>query len=470
MPSLEHLIQHYMTFSDGLPINLRHPVPPRSKPPLPNFATIPKSNRRALKSPPSLSPINNNEAAAATTTTSSMRPPTKRNVSIPNDAMMMNTIGICAAGDGGGSGEKQSSPSKSKNIDLLNFRSLKMKSPRKNIIIDGMKSLKKKQSKNNEKPAAPVAADVERLPPQLSTSLTNLSFSSDLKLASINIHSSPPTPASPLDTLYNVPTNNTMVVTATVEAINNNVVDNTATNTDYFTARDSDYFSAQDKDTEEIYFIDAPAIIQQESSSSAVPPPLPNSAPPKMSKPLIGYTAFRHVPHFPDGASTSIRPAPDNNNQAPLVYNRLDSSISLQSTASDRFFRQQSSVDSSASPRILPTDGSNKCTTNPMYFIPKDNLELHEVLGEGEFGSVYRGSFRREAGDDENKIIPVAVKTLHDEHCTQNRTEFLREASVMIKLQHHCIVNMIGISRVSILLKNIPKIIIHYNVFFRVHH
>lgn len=45
--------------------------------------------------------------------------------------------------------------------------------------------------------------------------------------------------------------------------------------------------------------------------------------------------------------------------------------------------------------------------------------------------------------------IPVAIKTLHDEHCKENRAEFLREASVMIKLSHHCIVKLIGISKVS---------------------
>lgn len=438
MPSLEHLIQHYMTFSDGLPINLRYPVPPRSKPPLPNFATIPKSTRVGLKSPSTLNLSNDVEAAAA----AASRPFAKRNVSIPNDAMMMNTVGICAADEKELLPEK-STPSKSKNHDILNFRSLKIKSPRKNIIIDGMKSLKKKQTtKKVDKSSTVAEMDAKSEIPQLSLSLKNLSFSSDLKLATNST-------TVPLDTLYNVPTNNTMVVSATVETIadstnsNNNNIDS---NAEYFTASDCDYFGAQDKDAEEIYFVDAPTILQQPQEVSSVAPPLPDSAPPTMHKSVVGYTAFRHVPHFPDGTPM---PHANNNNSLP-TFDRLDSTISLQSTASDRFFRQQSSVDNSASPRIEPTDGnSNK---NPMHFIPKDNLELHEVLGEGEFGSVFRGSFRRDpltGGSVAGGTIPVAVKTLHDEHCTQNRTEFLREASVMIKLQHHCIVNMIGISRVS---------------------
>lgn len=76
---------------------------------------------------------------------------------------------------------------------------------------------------------------------------------------------------------------------------------------------------------------------------------------------------------------------------------------------------------------------------------------MNEVLGEGEFGSVYRGSMKCEVQNqsDSHKEIPVAIKTLHDEHCKENRAEFLREASVMIKLSHHCIVKLIGISKVT---------------------
>ena len=35
MLSLEHLIQHYQKFPDGLPISLKYNVPPMPKPPLP---------------------------------------------------------------------------------------------------------------------------------------------------------------------------------------------------------------------------------------------------------------------------------------------------------------------------------------------------------------------------------------------------------------------------------------------------
>lgn len=69
-----------------------------------------------------------------------------------------------------------------------------------------------------------------------------------------------------------------------------------------------------------------------------------------------------------------------------------------------------------------------------------------------QFASVYKGIMKCDSastGAQGSTEIPVAIKTLHDEHCKENRAEFLREASVMIKLSHHCIVKLIGISKVS---------------------
>lgn len=43
--------------------------------------------------------------------------------------------------------------------------------------------------------------------------------------------------------------------------------------------------------------------------------------------------------------------------------------------------------------------------------------------------------------------VEVAVKTLHPEHSASSRDTFLKEAEVMMKLSHHCIVSLIGISK-----------------------
>lgn len=128
----------------------------------------------------------------------------------------------------------------------------------------------------------------------------------------------------------------------------------------------------------------------------------------------------------------------------PIRLDRQFSSVSLTSTASDRFFRQQLSVDSAH-----PLAQQSAVGNVPNYFIPSQNLQQAGILGEGEFGSVFRGTLEWSFDGQTTELIDVAIKTLHDEHCKTDRAAFLREASVMIKLTHQCIVRLVGISRVS---------------------
>ena len=44
-----------------------------------------------------------------------------------------------------------------------------------------------------------------------------------------------------------------------------------------------------------------------------------------------------------------------------------------------------------------------------------------------------------------NDQVPVAVKTLNEQHMTTGREGFLAEAQVMVLLDHPCIVKLIGI-------------------------
>lgn len=77
--------------------------------------------------------------------------------------------------------------------------------------------------------------------------------------------------------------------------------------------------------------------------------------------------------------------------------------------------------------------------------ISKESLVLGSVLGEGEFGEVYKGIYVI------NKTcqIDVAIKTLREEHVEANKEDFLREAKLMMSLDHHCIVRLIGVSQVN---------------------
>jgi tyrosine-protein kinase len=63
-------------------------------------------------------------------------------------------------------------------------------------------------------------------------------------------------------------------------------------------------------------------------------------------------------------------------------------------------------------------------------------------LGEGEFGSVLRGVYKAPDGTRQE----VAVKTLHDENGTREEA-FLEEARLMMRLNHPCVVRLLGVVR-----------------------
>lgn len=84
------------------------------------------------------------------------------------------------------------------------------------------------------------------------------------------------------------------------------------------------------------------------------------------------------------------------------------------------------------------------------FFIHRDQLELEIEIGAGEFGSVYKGWLQRPNAPER---LEVAIKTLRDEEQQAiNKQEFLREASVMMRLEHKCIVRLIGISKGDMLM------------------
>lgn len=134
LPSLEHLVEHYSNYSDGLPVNLRHPVPPKPKPPLPLFSTMPKaaSKKHDSNSPHVLRSPNSNEPSNQAIQR------THRILSHPGDEAM-NRVGLF---------ENDHEEVKKKRENHI-FRSLKPRSPRKNVIIDGMKSLRKAKLKTS---------------------------------------------------------------------------------------------------------------------------------------------------------------------------------------------------------------------------------------------------------------------------------------------------------------------------------
>ncbi|XP_078612992.1 tyrosine-protein kinase HTK16-like isoform X1 [Branchiostoma floridae x Branchiostoma japonicum] len=88
-------------------------------------------------------------------------------------------------------------------------------------------------------------------------------------------------------------------------------------------------------------------------------------------------------------------------------------------------------------PMIRVEDGPDKA----QKLIPRESLQLGRELGQGEFGSVLMGVWTSPDGRE----VPVALKTLRGEHIQHGEQEFLREARVMMGLDHFCIVQLIGV-------------------------
>lgn len=130
--------------------------------------------------------------------------------------------------------EQHTSPKSKSESSSSNFLTLTTK--KKNIIIDGMRSLKKsrKSKTDNTLTVAPAPAAPLSLA-EVSMSLQNLSFTSEL---------------------YNVPTNNTAVqqMTPTDASCLDSVV-----NTEYFIESDRVASDEQAKE-EDVYFVDAPVL------------------------------------------------------------------------------------------------------------------------------------------------------------------------------------------------------------------
>ncbi|XP_070195798.1 focal adhesion kinase 1-like isoform X3 [Littorina saxatilis] len=76
------------------------------------------------------------------------------------------------------------------------------------------------------------------------------------------------------------------------------------------------------------------------------------------------------------------------------------------------------------------------------YEIPRDHIKLVEILGEGQFGDVYKGMFFER---QEGMQVPVAIKTCKETSEETMTEKFLEEAYIMQQFDHPHIVKLIGI-------------------------
>lgn len=348
-----------MRFSDGLPVNLRFPVEPHPKPPVPLPSTIPKTTKPIRKS-------------SADQPTNSLKIP-KRALSIPSDKLM-NDSGTSNQIDNNNQKSPQKTPKPEIKSLLAIFDTLKKnKSPKEN---------KNKTTENQT--TIPSTAT-----PATTTPSKENNGNDDVTADHITISLSQITFNSGFDMLYNVPSKNLPLPSIS----NNDDEDFIQSDKHMF----DNMFTENDNGVEEIYFVET--------------------------------AQFDYIPHEQIQTIGNLT----------VNENRLKRHISITSSISteSQFMKK------------IKENSSIKSTKNPNYYIPISSIKYNNrALGGGEFGSVHKGTLTCELSGNFTEI-PVAVKKLHDEHCEDKRAEFLREASVMIKLSHDCIVRLIGISKVS---------------------
>ncbi|XP_076296807.1 protein tyrosine kinase 2 Fak isoform X3 [Lasioglossum baleicum] len=90
---------------------------------------------------------------------------------------------------------------------------------------------------------------------------------------------------------------------------------------------------------------------------------------------------------------------------------------------------------------IVDEEGDYSTPATRDYEIVRNQVELGEIIGNGQFGNVHKGSYK---GRD-NQVIAVAVKTCKVDADLATSEKFLEEAYIMQQFEHPHIIRLIGV-------------------------
>ncbi|KAL0277427.1 UNVERIFIED_CONTAM: hypothetical protein PYX00_004716 [Menopon gallinae] len=90
---------------------------------------------------------------------------------------------------------------------------------------------------------------------------------------------------------------------------------------------------------------------------------------------------------------------------------------------------------------IVDEEGDYSTPATRDYELDRSQIELLEIIGEGQFGDVHKGNYT----DRDGTVIPVAVKTCKPDSDVSTGEKFLEEAYVMQQFEHTHIIKLIGV-------------------------
>ncbi|XP_033226318.1 focal adhesion kinase 1 isoform X1 [Belonocnema kinseyi] len=90
---------------------------------------------------------------------------------------------------------------------------------------------------------------------------------------------------------------------------------------------------------------------------------------------------------------------------------------------------------------IVDEEGDYSTPATRDYEIVRNHVELGEIIGEGQFGNVHKGSYKGRDG----QTIAVAVKTCKVDADLATAEKFLEEAYIMQQFEHPHIIRLIGV-------------------------
>ncbi|KAG5900576.1 hypothetical protein JTB14_022881 [Gonioctena quinquepunctata] len=123
------------------------------------------------------------------------------------------------------------------------------------------------------------------------------------------------------------------------------------------------------------------------------------------------------------------------------IWNRKDVNPAKQHRSSRDCYSNPTGTMLSEDYAEIVEEGDYSVPAAKNYELVRTQIELHEILGEGQFGDVHRGTVRTK----DSVLIPVAVKTCKGDADLATTEKFLEEAYIMQKFDHQHIIKLIGV-------------------------